>query len=525
MAGENFVGGVNALYNRLDRNTRANLDEMNPQNFEGNLLKLDLLRSRVREDQDVKNALAGVQGMEDVYNAVPQVIKGSPVTGMNLLESLSNTNSRSMDREVLARQRQTKMLQDAYSMLSSLEDEPDVQVRAQQYPSMLRQVASIYPEIIPYVGRTIPTQYDPNWSSMTVKSLTPVVERLKMGMQKPYEVKSGENIETYQPVPGGRKLVSTAPRKLESEQKDSEISIFNKALDDRYNKEFGRPPSPSERLEEWNKNKVAMTGDKAKAVSEGKVQAIDQNAVDYVVSQIKAGAPPPMGRGQDFMKTVYSKLNKELMTSGENPENIAAARNVRKSLDSSLAMQEKSIGMMGGFVKNLDKQINRTKDVSNDLVSRVGVRVLDVPLRQMKTRFIGSGEEQILEAYMLEISNEIGKLSTGSQASIAELSVGAQEKWSKIHDPNLSLRELNKILSETRDMGHMRLESSIEARNETRQALTNIGSLTNGTAYDSPPLSAFKNVPEGQPIRSKKTGQVWMLKDGKPVRMKELEGQ
>jgi hypothetical protein len=40
-----------------------------------------------------------------------------------------------------------------------------------------------------------------------------------------------------------------------------------------------------------------------------------------------------------------------------------------------------------------------------------------------------------------------------------------------------------------------------------------------------PPMSAFKNVPEGQTIRSKKTSQVWMLKDGKPFRMKELERQ
>jgi hypothetical protein len=143
--------------------------------------------------------------MEDIYGAMPQVIKGSPTTGMNLLQSLSETSSRGMDREVLARQRQTKMLQDAYSMLSSLEDEPDMEVRAQQYPSMLRQVASIYPEIIPYVGRAIPTQYDPNWSSMTVKSLTPIAERLKWGNQYPkFEtVQQGDENVTYRVFPGG----------------------------------------------------------------------------------------------------------------------------------------------------------------------------------------------------------------------------------------------------------------------------------------------------------------------------------
>jgi hypothetical protein len=131
--------------------------------------------------------------------------------------------------------------------------------------------------------------------------------------------------------------------------------------------------------------------------------------------------------------------------------------------------------MMTGFVKNLDKQVDRVGEVADDLVSRVGTRILNVPYRKWKTEFAGSGEEKVLEAYLTEISNEIGKLSTGSTASVAELSQSAQEKWAKIHDPNLSISDLKTILEETKHMGRLRLDSSTEARDFTEERLKSIG--------------------------------------------------
>jgi len=130
--------------------------------------------------------------------------------------------------------------------------------------------------------------------------------------------------------------------------------------------------------------------------------------------------------------------------------------------------------MMGSFVKNLTKQLDRTDEMMKDVISRIGVRAIDLPMREIKTRVKGSGHEKALEAYLIEISNEIGKLSTGSAASIRELSTDAQERWAKIHDPNLSFKQLKIILDETRKMADMRLESTDNEITETMGLLDNI---------------------------------------------------
>lgn len=159
----------------------------------------------------------------------------------------------------------------------------------------------------------------------------------------------------------------------------------------------------------------------------------------------------------------------------EDPDfNFLKPRVKIKAVQSTLSQQYKQRGMMGSFVKNLDKQLIRTDEIIKDVVSRVGLRAIDLPIRELNVKFKGSGHERALEAYLIEISNEIGKLSTGSAQSIRELSTDAQERWSKIHDPNLSFKELKKILDETNVMAHMRLDSTDEEIVETMSILDNI---------------------------------------------------
>jgi hypothetical protein len=99
----------------------------------------------------------------------------------------------------------------------------------------------------------------------------------------------------------------------------------------------------------------------------------------------------------------------------------------------------------------------------------------DVPLREWKTRAVGSGKEKAIESYLTEISNEIGKLSTGSQASISELSISAQEKWNKIHDPNLSWKELKEVLDATTEQADIRRSSASQEIETTKSEMANLG--------------------------------------------------
>jgi hypothetical protein len=166
--------------------------------------------------------------------------------------------------------------------------------------------------------------------------------------------------------------------------------------------------------------------------------------------------------------------------------NFVVPRAVVKGLSNSLANQEKQRGMMGSFVRNIDKQLVRVDELY-DNVGRLGVRALDMPIRELKKRFVGSGKEVVLDAYMMEISNEINKLSQGSQASIAQLGEESQQRWNKVHDPSLSYNEIMTVITETRNMAQMRMASVNEELDFTRSRLERLKSGGSSSLQRSTP--------------------------------------
>ena len=182
---------------------------------------------------------------------------------------------------------------------------------------------------------------------------------------------------------------------------------------------------------------VVLTREKAGASAEGKMDGLLEKAnVKQLAATILAGretienVPNPFGIPlRPAVRAEVLKLDKDF--------NFLVPRASVKGLTSSIAFQEKQHGAMGNFIINLHSQVDKIEDIGNRIVKRFGVKALDVPRRELLTRFIGSGDEKVIEAYLTEISNEVGKLSTSSQASIRELSDSAQQKWAKNSRPNL----------------------------------------------------------------------------------------
>lgn len=164
---------------------------------------------------------------------------------------------------------------------------------------------------------------------------------------------------------------------------------------------------------------------------------------------------------------------------------LAAMRTDYRAMDMSVKNQRKIYDMMNGFVLNLNKQVAEVKKLMDgsdpriQKAQRAGLRLENIPIIQLKQRILGSGLEASVKSYLLEISNEIGKLSTGSAASIRELGENAQVKWEKIHDTNLPARELIKVLNTTQDQANMRIQSSREAMQFTRDELMKLGVNSN----------------------------------------------
>lgn len=204
--------------------------------------------------------------------------------------------------------------------------------------------------------------------------------------------------------------------------------------------------------------------------------SLDASGIELAAAEfLRTNKMPALGmRNSANRIAIIARAGRMAKEMGLDPAAVPSLRQEYSALGKSLANQQKIYNMMGSFVRNMDQQISRVKKIGDDLVNRVGTRALDLPLRELKTRFKGSGNEAILEAYTLEISNEIGKLSTGSSASIRELSVDAQERWAKIHDPNLSLGELIKVLDETKHMGAMRMEGAKDEIESTKYTMEEI---------------------------------------------------
>lgn len=179
----------------------------------------------------------------------------------------------------------------------------------------------------------------------------------------------------------------------------------------------------------------------------------------------------------------------------------------------SLKNQEKQFGMMGGFVKNIDEQANKIENIYNKLYRETGIRGFDMPLRELKTRFIGTGQEKVLESYVSEISREIGKLAQGSQASVQQLTDAEREKWDKIHDVNLSWSELKPIINATKEQAYLRYNTAWKAIQDTKQRLQ-------GNNAEPPPPAGVPTLPpyapQGQVAPSLSKGVTTLrTKDGK----------
>lgn len=196
-------------------------------------------------------------------------------------------------------------------------------------------------------------------------------------------------------------------------------------------------------------------------------------------TEMLTGRKPKFAWGDRNSYTAYQQgYNQFMLRKGINPQQVARMQTDYKSMDRSVANQRKIYDMMYGFGENIKLQVGKVREVFKK-VPRTQVRLLNLPIVELRRRAMGSGEEAAIASYLIEISNEIGKLSTGSAASIRELSESAQQQWAKIHDGTLPFKELEKVLKTTEEQADMRIFTSRQAMDYTRQAIEEIGKTTN----------------------------------------------
>lgn len=208
---------------------------------------------------------------------------------------------------------------------------------------------------------------------------------------------------------------------------------------------------------------------------DGTADFTDQQ-IDYMADMYNLrGTLPALGMGKSALRTaILQRAADRAAGRGADANKVVSEQGEVKGLTQSLGFQEKQLGMMRSFVDNLKYQVDRVEEIGKDIAS-FDTRLLNVPLRLVRGRIAGSANQAKYDMYITEIESEIGKLATGSTASIAELSQGAQERWAKIHDKNLSIADMLSLLKETANAGDMRFKSVQNAAEETRRRLSQVG--------------------------------------------------
>jgi len=214
------------------------------------------------------------------------------------------------------------------------------------------------------------------------------------------------------------------------------------------------------------------------------IEELSQEEIDMWGAWINAtGKMPSVGRGKQATKIRAAILKSAARqaiggTGIGDPKKTplkAAMEVVGKQADTkaigvALGQLEKQTAMMSSFVTNMDKQVVRFNEIAREL-DQGGIRILNVPRRLWRSKIMGHPLQAKYDMYLTEIESEIGKLATGSAASVAELSTGAQERWDKIHDKNLSAEDIISLINETSHAAKMRMRSVEDTLEATRKRM------------------------------------------------------
>lgn len=166
--------------------------------------------------------------------------------------------------------------------------------------------------------------------------------------------------------------------------------------------------------------------------------------------------------------TEFKRWAKEKEMSGAGVQTSVAGFEADKK---SLAGQQKNYDLMKSFIKNVDSQVKRVKELTTRIPQADLPRFLNMPYNEAIRAFLGDAELAKYRMYIANIETEISKVASGATGSVREPSVALQAKYAKIHDKNMPVSEMLKLVDETVYDGKLRLQSVEDQLKETRSRM------------------------------------------------------
>lgn len=184
-------------------------------------------------------------------------------------------------------------------------------------------------------------------------------------------------------------------------------------------------------------------------------ETINTEAIKYMVT----GQMPALGMGsKEARADIMNAKSRIMKEKGYDENSVITMQRRYAAIGKSYDKQVASRDTMESFVTNIGEQSDKITSLMSEL-QRTDAKLLNVPIVEAKKRIKGSGQEQVLNMLLTEISTEASKIASGAQQSIAEPSVQAQERWNKIHDGTLPIKDLKQVIDMTVDLANTRLGS------------------------------------------------------------------
>lgn len=312
-----------------------------------------------------------------------------------------------------------------------------------------------------------------------------------------YNRKISGRSTTVQPS-GLKKLMDEKDALLASgvQPEDKRIKAYNSKIFSDAAKTYG--PSPLKKLikerQEYIEDGMLLDSEIIKAY-DNKIAGIDIDIEEMTDEEIDmwgawvnlSGKMPSVGRGKQATKIrarILKSAGRQALEQQQKAMGIsdAAVADVdprkaalgvvgdqadTKSIQGSLNFLEKQRGSMGSFIQNMDEQIGEIDKLRKDLFT-FDYRLLNVPLRLIRGKILGSPLQAKYDLYLAEIEREISKLASNATSSIAAMSVEEVKAWSRIHDKALSTDDMWQLLTATRKATQIRMRSVEDELERTR---------------------------------------------------------
>ena len=298
-----------------------------------------------------------------------------------------------------------------------------------------------------------------------------------------------------QPMPKAEKTAGQLERELKAKEQTALSGSKTPAIKEfeysQANPKFGKSQGGNvflDKLTDEQKDELASVYNiSRKMPMTGRSDAIKEFNIDIIQRALKLQGQS----GQTATETYFASLDKEGQTKDINA-------------------QQKKLGSMRSFSKNIDKQAAKIEETAQKIF-KMDTKILNYPVNKIMRDYVGSADRAVLQLLVGELSEEIGKLASGATDSVAALSEGGREKWDHIFDVNLSTKDMLQLVEESKEVAKMRVDSM-------KESLVDSKKIRLGQKIDTPEVETETIEVTSQSQFDKLPSGAIFIEDGKQYR-------